>query len=64
MKVYLMQGGIGFAIFIFISDPGFNDPTITDEAKIGMYVASFLAAELGCPVLIWSLPKKLLYEDE
>ncbi len=36
-------GGIGFTMSIFISELGFSSPTMIDEAKIGIFIASFIA---------------------
>lgn len=39
--------GIGFTVSLFIADLAFTDPVLRDEAKIGVLVASLVAALLG-----------------
>jgi NhaA family Na+:H+ antiporter len=43
--------GIGFTVSIFIAGLAFDDPAATDQAKIGVLVASVLAAVLGGIIL-------------
>jgi NhaA family Na+:H+ antiporter len=43
--------GIGFTVSIFVAGLAFDDPLATDEAKIGVLVASVLAAILGSSIL-------------
>jgi Na+:H+ antiporter, NhaA family len=43
--------GIGFTVSIFIAGLAFDDPAQTDEAKVGILVASVLAALLGAGIL-------------
>lgn len=44
--------GIGFTVSIFVAGLAFNDPDITGQAKIGVLVASTLAAALGSAILL------------
>jgi Na+:H+ antiporter, NhaA family len=44
--------GIGFTVSIFVAGLAFDDPALTDEAKLGVLVASCLAALLGSIVLL------------
>ncbi len=48
--------GIGFTMSIFISELGLGSPTLVDEAKISIFIASFLAGVLGYLVLRKTLP--------
>ena len=50
-------GGIGFTMSIFISELAFADNTMIDEAKIGIFLASFLAGICGYIVLERTLSK-------
>jgi NhaA family Na+:H+ antiporter len=44
-------GGVGFTVSLFIADLAFHAGLITDEAKIGILVASVLASATGALVL-------------
>jgi NhaA family Na+:H+ antiporter len=44
-------GGIGFTVSIFISGVAFDDVRLQDEAKVGVLVASVIAAAVGSLVL-------------
>ncbi len=44
--------GIGFTVSIFIAGLAYDDPGTTDEAKIGVLVASLLAAVIGSIILM------------
>ena len=46
--------GIGFTVSIFISDLAFADPDLKAAAKLGIFVASFLASAIGAAVLLLS----------
>ena len=50
--------GIGFTMSIFIDELAFKDPSIIDEAKVGVLMASLIAGILGYTVLKMVLPKK------
>ena len=43
--------GIGFTVSIFITGLAFEDPRLTDEAKIGVLAASAIAAAVGALIL-------------
>jgi NhaA family Na+:H+ antiporter len=43
--------GIGFTVSLFITELAFEDAALIDEAKVGILVASVLAAGLGAVVL-------------
>ena len=43
--------GIGFTVSLFITNLAFDDPTVIDEAKLGILAASILAAIVGVLVL-------------
>ena len=43
--------GIGFTVSLFITGLAFDDPTVIDEAKLGILCASAIAAMLGMAVL-------------
>lgn len=42
-----LLGGIGFTVSLFISDLAFTDQTFTDQAKIGVLVASVVSGATG-----------------
>lgn len=44
--------GIGFTVSIFVAGLAFDDPATTDHAKIGVLVASVLAAAVGSGILM------------
>jgi NhaA family Na+:H+ antiporter len=46
-------GGIGFTMSIFIANLAFREPALLDEAKMGVLVASFVAALLGMALLLF-----------
>ncbi len=46
--------GIGFTVSLFIAGLAFDDPLIADEARIGILVASTIAAALGTLILLRS----------
>lgn len=48
--------GIGFTMSIFISELGFTDPAMIADAKIAIFVASFIAAIAGYSILAKTLP--------
>ena len=43
--------GIGFTVSIFVAGLAFDDPALTDEATLGVLVASVVAAVLGAVIL-------------
>ena len=49
-------GGIGFTMSIFISELAFSDVAMIDEAKIGIFIASFIAGICGYILLNATLP--------
>ncbi len=46
-----MAGGIGFTVAIFVTGISLDAPLLQEEAKIGIFAASFLAAGLSAIVL-------------
>lgn len=44
--------GIGFTVSIFVAGLAFDDPAATDQAKIGVLVASAIAAAVGSAILM------------
>lgn len=44
--------GIGFTVSIFVAGLAFDAPELTDQAKIGVLVASLVAASLGSAILV------------
>lgn len=46
--------GIGFTVSIFVAGLAFDDPSVQNEAKIGILAASLIAASLGTLILIRS----------
>lgn len=45
--------GIGFTVSLFVADLAFDDPLLRDEAKIGVLLASVVAAVAGSLLLSW-----------
>ena len=50
------MAGIGFTVSLFITGLAFSDPVLQDEAKIGILVASLLAALVGAFILRGAKP--------
>ncbi|MEV5000666.1 Na+/H+ antiporter NhaA [Nocardioides sp. LML1-1-1.1] len=46
--------GIGFTVSLFIAGLSFSDPVLTDDAKIGILLASVLSAVVGVAILLTS----------
>jgi len=44
-------GGIGFTVSLFVADLAFDDPALTDAAKVGIFIASLVAGTLGALLL-------------
>jgi NhaA family Na+:H+ antiporter len=44
--------GIGFTVSIFVAGLAYGDPTLVDEAKLGVLAASTIAAVVGAVVLL------------
>jgi NhaA family Na+:H+ antiporter len=44
-------GGIGFTVSLFITDLAYDDTALIDQAKVGIFAASLLAALLGTAIL-------------
>lgn len=57
-----LLGGIGFTMSIFITLLAFNDPTLINNAKMAILIASCLAALAGFVWLKLFLPKQLPVE--
>jgi NhaA family Na+:H+ antiporter len=49
-----MAAGIGFTVAIFVTGISLDAPALQDEAKIGIFAASFVAALLSAAVLVLS----------
>jgi len=45
-------GGVGFTMSIFITHLAFLDESIIDAVKLGVFVASFIAATIGVWILL------------
>ncbi|MEO6885136.1 MAG: Na+/H+ antiporter NhaA [Jatrophihabitantaceae bacterium] len=43
--------GIGFTVALFVSDLAFDDDGLADDAKVGIFIASFIAAAVGALLL-------------
>lgn len=56
--------GIGFTVSIFITGLAFDDPGLTDDAKIGVLAASLVAAGLGGLILRPRRPASLATPHE
>lgn len=50
-------GGIGFTMSIFIGELAFTDPSLIEDAKIAIFIASILSAVIGFLILNKTLPK-------
>ena len=46
-------GGIGFTMSLFVSQLAFTDPILREEAKLGILLASLIAAIIGLIWLFW-----------
>ncbi len=53
-----LLGGIGFTMSIFISELAFSSQALIDEAKISIFIASFLSGIAGYLVLKKVLPRE------
>jgi NhaA family Na+:H+ antiporter len=49
-------GGIGFTVSIFVAGLAFDDPVLQNDAKIGILIASVVAATLGSLILLGRRP--------
>lgn len=45
-------GGIGFTVSLFIADLAFDDPLLTDSAKVGIFIGSLVGGLLGATLLM------------
>ena len=43
--------GVGFTVSLFITELAFEDPLFTDQAKIGIFLGSFIAGVIGYTLL-------------
>ena len=43
--------GVGFTVSLFITELAFDDPLFTDQAKIGIFIGSFVAGAIGYTLL-------------
>jgi NhaA family Na+:H+ antiporter len=48
--------GIGFTVSLFIAGLAFNDPVLTDYAKVGIFTGSLIAGIIGATVLLRAKP--------
>ena len=48
--------GIGFTVSLFITGLAFNDPHLTDLAKVGIFTGSVVAGVIGALILIRARP--------
>ena len=53
-----LLAGIGFTVSLFVTGLAFDDAALQDEAKIGILIASAVAAVLGVAVLRRTLPTR------
>ncbi len=44
--------GIGFTVALFITALAFGNPTLTDDAKVGIFAGSLLAGIIGASILL------------
>ena len=44
-------GGIGFTVSLFIAELAFDDPTLVNEAKVGIFAGSLVTGVLGALLL-------------
>ena len=48
--------GVGFTVSLFISGLAFNDPVLTDYAKVGIFSGSLIAGIIGATLLLRAKP--------
>ncbi len=58
-----LLGGIGFTVSLLIADLAFDDPLLTDQAKIGILVGSLIAGVAGF-VLLRAVTRPAINEPE
>lgn len=46
-----MTGGIGFTVALFVTGLSFDDPVLSDAAKMGIFAASIVAGLAGLAML-------------
>ncbi|GAB2729959.1 hypothetical protein GCM10027273_05900 [Nocardioides pakistanensis] len=44
--------GIGFTVSLFIADLAYDDPALTETAKVGIFAGSVLAGVIGATVML------------
>ena len=44
--------GIGFTVSLFIADLAYDDPVLTETAKVGIFAGSLLAAAIGSALMV------------
>ena len=54
--------GIGFTVSLFIAGLAFERPALSDQAKIGVLVASIIAAGVGATILGRNTPDRTVAE--
>jgi NhaA family Na+:H+ antiporter len=57
-------GGIGFTVSLFIADLAFDDDLLVDQAKVGIFIASIVAALAGVAWLLILGPATLTPDDQ
>jgi NhaA family Na+:H+ antiporter len=45
-------GGIGFTVSLFIADLAYDEPSLVDSAKVGIFAGSIVSAAAGATVLV------------
>jgi NhaA family Na+:H+ antiporter len=44
--------GIGFTVSLFIADLAYDDPALTETAKVGIFAGSLLAGIIGAALMV------------
>jgi NhaA family Na+:H+ antiporter len=44
--------GIGFTVSLFISDLAYDDPSMTEIAKVGIFAGSLVAGIIGAALMV------------
>ena len=51
-----MLAGIGFTVALFVTGLAYDDPTLVDEARAGVFIASIVAGVAGFLFLRFVVP--------